>query len=253
MSQESLGSYVMTRRKASSLKQSDLANALGYTSQAISKFESGESQIALEVLPKLANLLSLSLDDLLTHNPNPEPLRAKNPDFSLSQVKANLIALRANALLSQEQEAEALGVSKRSIVSYEQGISYPSFYCLEALLAFYHIAPSSFFYQSIPLTNEGRTFYERRSKKTRGLWIGGIAFLVLSLGIGLPFAFQPHNAGPSIPTSSAVSEDPWSGPWGFSTPESSSGTGNDTSSASSSSSSSSINSESSSSDSTSSK
>jgi transcriptional regulator with XRE-family HTH domain len=73
MANDSLGSYVMTRRKAAALKQSDLANALGYTSQAISKFESGESQIALEVLPKLANLLSLSLDDLLLRNPNPGP------------------------------------------------------------------------------------------------------------------------------------------------------------------------------------
>jgi transcriptional regulator with XRE-family HTH domain len=144
MAEENLGLYVMTRRKGFGFKQSDLANALGYTSQAISKFESGESQIALEVLPKLANLLSLSLDDLLLENPNPAPFVQPNPDFSLATVKANLIAFRANALLSQEQEAAALGVSKRSIVSYEQGISYPSFYCLSALLHYYQIKPSAF-------------------------------------------------------------------------------------------------------------
>lgn len=234
MAEENLGLYVMTRRKALGFKQSDLASALGYTSQAISKFESGESQIALEVLPKLANLLSLSLDDLLLENPNPAPLVQPNPDFSLATVKANLVALRANALLSQEQEALALGVSKRSIVSYEQGVSYPNFYCLSALLRHYQIKPSLFFYTSIPFSDKGRAFYEKRSKKAHLIWLGGFALLALTLGIALPLALKPRDVLSPAPENSSSSEETWSGPWTFSYPDASTSSSEPTSNPSSS-------------------
>jgi len=77
--QESLGPYVAQRRRTLNLRQNDVAEALGYTTQAISSFEMSKSQISVLVLPDLANLLLLSLDDLLSLNPNPEPFGEKNP------------------------------------------------------------------------------------------------------------------------------------------------------------------------------
>ena len=75
----SLSSFVTMRRKKLNLRQSDLADALGYTVQAISKFESGESQIAVTSLPLLANTLKLSLDDLLSFKEGEAPLKKMGP------------------------------------------------------------------------------------------------------------------------------------------------------------------------------
>lgn len=78
-----LGAYVAARRKTLGLRQNDFAEALGHTNQAISKFESDNSLISILVLPALANLLHLSLNDLVTRNPNPTapaaPLPKANP------------------------------------------------------------------------------------------------------------------------------------------------------------------------------
>ena len=60
----SLGSFVSSRRKTLGLTQQNLAESLGYTVQAISKFENGQSEMDLSSLPELAKALGLSLDDL---------------------------------------------------------------------------------------------------------------------------------------------------------------------------------------------
>jgi Predicted transcriptional regulators len=114
----SLGNYVANRRKALGLRQSDLAEALGYSVQAISKFENGNSEMDLTSLPKLAALLSLSLNDLFS-----EAVTPKGPACSLrfdGEILANNLAyLRNQKGLSQAELAETLGVSKRSIANYE--------------------------------------------------------------------------------------------------------------------------------------
>lgn len=74
---QSLGAYVAARRKVLGLRQSDLADVLGYTTQAICSFEMGKSQPSVLLLPSLANALGESLDDLIFLNPNPAPLIEK--------------------------------------------------------------------------------------------------------------------------------------------------------------------------------
>jgi transcriptional regulator with XRE-family HTH domain len=121
----SLGNYVANRRKALGLRQSDLAEALGYSVQAISKFENGNSEMDLTSLPKLAAFLSLSLNDLFS-----EAMTPKGPVCSLrfdGEILANNLAyLRNQKGLSQAELAETLGVSKRSIANYESGHTLPS-------------------------------------------------------------------------------------------------------------------------------
>ena len=111
MKSEGLGSYVSQRRRLFSLTQTDLAKALGYTAQSISKFEAGESQISILVLPKLANLLNESLDDLLNQKANPAPLSVPNPQFEeknlmSEQDKAQKDLEKENARKAKVQERE---------------------------------------------------------------------------------------------------------------------------------------------------
>jgi len=146
METDSLGNYVANRRKFLNLRQNDVASLLGYTTQAISSFEMGKSQISVLVLPELANLLNESLDDLLSCNEFPAELTAKNPKADPKRLKENLIALRKKENLSIDGMAKILGVNKRTITNYEKGITVISLSCLYALIKQAQVLPSAFFY-----------------------------------------------------------------------------------------------------------
>src|SRR5574344_285739 len=184
MSKKGLGTYVSERRKELGLTQNDLAKALGYTAQGISKFESGESQIAILVLPKLANLFNESLDDLLNEVKEPAPLKDPNPQVENANLVANIIALRSQHNLSQAKEAEILKVSKRSIINYEQGESYPSIDTLLAILAYYKISAKSFYFDKLSPLPVSQIHYRDPRKKLNPLWISLIAFGAIALTVG---------------------------------------------------------------------
>jgi transcriptional regulator with XRE-family HTH domain len=184
MKSEGLGNYVSTRRKLFSFTQTDLAKSLGYTAQSISKFEAGESQISILVLPKLANLLNESLDDLLNQKANPAALSVPNPQFEERNLVANLIALRQKGGLSQSKEAEILGVTKRSIINYEQGESYPSLDALCRLLTYYKISAKAFYFEQIEPLSLSKITVVSTHKPLHGIWIGLIAFAGVALIVG---------------------------------------------------------------------
>jgi transcriptional regulator with XRE-family HTH domain len=146
MGKESLGAYVATRRKALNFTQNDLARALGYSNQAISKFESEGSLLSIMVLPELANFLHLSFSDLVNRNPNPVPPSKPAEKFNPEAFRQNLISLRQKSGYSQSQEARLLGVSARSIQNYESGSSYPSFASLEKLVETFQVSIDDLFY-----------------------------------------------------------------------------------------------------------
>jgi transcriptional regulator with XRE-family HTH domain len=58
----SLGTFVAELRKKRGLRQSDLGEKLGYSSQAISKFEKDDGSFPISSLPDLGNILGVTLD-----------------------------------------------------------------------------------------------------------------------------------------------------------------------------------------------
>jgi transcriptional regulator with XRE-family HTH domain len=180
-----LGSFVSARRKSLSLSQGDLADRLHYTNQAISNFEKGDTSPSIAILPSLANVLELSLDDLLAQEENPAAFLKENPPFNQGIVSANLAALRRNHHYSQNDESAYLGVSRRTIIHYEQGKSIPSLDVLSHILSVYQIKPSVFFYERIPLEEPAKTSIGKMiSLFVMGFLLGGgilSAILVPSL------------------------------------------------------------------------
>jgi transcriptional regulator with XRE-family HTH domain len=199
-----LASFVTTRRKKLNLRQSDLANALGYTVQAISKFESGESQIAISSLPALANLLALSVDDLLACREGETPAVGAEP-LNQDLLRANLVTLRTNAHLSIAKEAEILGVSKNTIIHYEAGTSLPTFEAFGKILSYYSLTPSTFLYGTVapitpiaPLTPAPSPDLVAKKKSffqsPLGFLLLAIAIIGISLGITLPLIYRKASA-----------------------------------------------------------
>lgn len=73
--EETLGKRISTARKALGLTQDALAEKLGVTAQAVSKWENGQSCPDITILPKLSQIFGMSVDTLLGVT-QPEPEKA---------------------------------------------------------------------------------------------------------------------------------------------------------------------------------
>ena len=61
-----IGSRIRTVLESNSMSQTDLAQQLGVSKQVINKIVQGKKAINVEELTKIASVLNLSLDDLMT-------------------------------------------------------------------------------------------------------------------------------------------------------------------------------------------
>ena len=82
--EETLGKRIMRHRKDLGLTQDQLAEKLGVTAQAVSKWENDQSCPDITMLPKLANIFGTTTDQLLGSAPE-----AKAPVFTGEVVEEN--------------------------------------------------------------------------------------------------------------------------------------------------------------------
>lgn len=75
-----LGNRIAQLRRDKNLTQEELANALGVSAQAVSKWENDVSCPDIMLLPKLAAMLGTSVDDLLSDRPKQATRFIENPD-----------------------------------------------------------------------------------------------------------------------------------------------------------------------------
>ena len=59
------GAAIKRLREKKEMTQAELADKIGVTAKAVSKWEVGKAKPSIEVIRKLANLFQLSVDDLL--------------------------------------------------------------------------------------------------------------------------------------------------------------------------------------------
>ena len=66
MEQEKIGKFIAERRKEKSLTQMQLAEKLGITDRAVSKWETGKSMPDASIMLELCDLLEITVNDLLS-------------------------------------------------------------------------------------------------------------------------------------------------------------------------------------------
>ena len=119
---EILGSNIMTLRKANGLTQEQLASALGISFQAVSKWETGNSCPDISTLPLLADLFSVTVDQLIgrvplmglpeepEEQPTVEPERgAQAPELSLPWPDDDsfyMVLFHGHTLIGSQEEQE---------------------------------------------------------------------------------------------------------------------------------------------------
>jgi transcriptional regulator with XRE-family HTH domain len=65
MDNKKVGNFISTLRKSLGLTQQEIAERLGVTNKAVSKWETGEGYPEITILPVLAEILGVTIDELL--------------------------------------------------------------------------------------------------------------------------------------------------------------------------------------------
>ena len=81
---QKFGGYIALLRKKADMTQSELADRLNITRQAVSKYEVGDSFPDVSILVSIAEVFGVTLDELIAAG---EP-RTANPGFSVSLLWA---------------------------------------------------------------------------------------------------------------------------------------------------------------------
>lgn len=83
---ETIGSRIAKYRKEKGMTQEDLANQMGVSSQAVSKWENDISCPDIAALPKLCTLLGITTDELLSGKKDEVRLLPENQRKSLDEL-----------------------------------------------------------------------------------------------------------------------------------------------------------------------
>jgi len=85
MSNLMIGEKIKAKRRELNLTQEELANILGLTKAAVCKWEKSESYPDITILPQIARLFNITMDELFGYSLGCEPLRIVNQyNFGLS-------------------------------------------------------------------------------------------------------------------------------------------------------------------------
>ncbi len=109
MNPEKTGLFISQQRKKLKMTQKDLANKIGVTDKAISRWETGKGYPDIEIIPSLASALSVTLTELL----NGEPVAKEQ---LLSVADSNLKHLCNNA--SQNNKKYKRNIIAVSVISF---------------------------------------------------------------------------------------------------------------------------------------
>jgi transcriptional regulator with XRE-family HTH domain len=71
MDNKRIGQYLLKKRKEETKTQKEVADELGVTYQAVSRWENGDSIPDIETLCMIADMYHVSVDEILQRNPQP--------------------------------------------------------------------------------------------------------------------------------------------------------------------------------------
>ncbi len=114
MINKTMAEVIGSRRKELGMTQKDLAEKLGITDKAVSKWERGIACPDTALIPKLAQILGISLEELMTANPA-EPSGHRGADYladlSLKAVPLAMgIAVTVTAVLGELEVTHGLSM-----------------------------------------------------------------------------------------------------------------------------------------------
>lgn len=100
MTNKSMGEIISTLRKEKGMTQKELADMLYITDKAVSKWERDIACPETQTIPKLAEILGVSVEELLNAKTTPAPERSKVQDYVNLVLKAIPVAMGVAVIVS---------------------------------------------------------------------------------------------------------------------------------------------------------
>ncbi len=100
MTNKSMGEIISTLRKEKGMTQKELAEMLYITDKAVSKWERDIACPETQTIPKLAEILGVSVEELLNAKTAPAPERSKVKDYVNLVLKAIPVAMGVAVIVS---------------------------------------------------------------------------------------------------------------------------------------------------------
>ena len=101
---KTIGNKIKELRRSKGMSQKDIADKLGVTSQAVSKWENGKNLPDMMMLSSIADILQVSCDEL--HNPEKTLEKLDNPEFQKRNVEEGDKENTDNTGENEESEPE---------------------------------------------------------------------------------------------------------------------------------------------------
>lgn len=179
-------SFLYERRIEAGLSQSDVANALGYSVQLVSMWESGKNTPSLHVLGKYASLLQIDLEGIIYSKVIKKNNLCDELTFNAIEFGNNIKRLRKKKNLTQKQLADSLSCNVNQLIKYEKGSSFPTIDQFISLAKLFKVRLDVLYF----CLNYQPEDIQKEKKKTRTLLIvvpiiAGISASALTLGITL--------------------------------------------------------------------
>ena len=92
-----LGKRIAALRREKELKQDELAEKLGVSPQAVSKWENDQTCPDISLLPQLAKILGVSVDELLTGKKEEPPVVRMVPENEKKDIKDMMFRIVAES------------------------------------------------------------------------------------------------------------------------------------------------------------
>lgn len=112
MNQEKIGDFIAQCRKEKGYTQSDLAEYIGISNRAVSKWETGKSLPDASIMLELCNLLNINVNELLTGE------RISMDNYK-EMAEKNLVELKR-----QEEDKNKRLLALENVIGYVSSISF---------------------------------------------------------------------------------------------------------------------------------
>ena len=89
----SLGKRIATLRKEKGMTQDDIAQKLDVSSQAVSKWENDQTCPDISLLPRLANILGITVDELLSGKEEMKPIVTLGSKENSTDIKDMMLRI----------------------------------------------------------------------------------------------------------------------------------------------------------------
>ncbi len=187
MERKSIGTFIAALRRANGMTQKDLAEKLSVSDKAVSRWERDESLPDLMLLPVIADIFHITVDELLRGERKTEDEQEAAPDPArLKKQTKRILIVQMNRLRSHNYIAlgiGALGVLAAIICNFGLTLGFVGF-CVGALCVAFSAVTAYLFHQGAVQAADDEEFDQesvRWYKETIAGWSKRMVVMLLAM------------------------------------------------------------------------